>query len=626
MSGICGVCQPGRPFNQMEIREMQAGLTVDNREIRDSFCGDAIALSCSRRFEGQDLASVDGVRVVADCDLLNLEALRSSIQSAGKPAPAGTAGVLAALYSLRGPDFVHELDGAFAFALWDENKQRLVLAIDRLGIKNLYWRFARGALSFATRLSALRSFDSSLSISDSALAQFLVFSMVPAPLSIYSGVEKMRPGWLLTFEGGRVGQRQYWEMRFQEEERPVAEWARTVREELRNSVHRHLAGTDAAATGAFLSGGTDSSTVVAFMSERQSPVRTFSIVFNETPYSEAGFVKTTVEHFKAEAHECCLSPNDALDAIPLIAGYYDEPLANSSAIAAYFCGVMARERGVQVLLGGDGGDELFAGNQRYETDKYFALYHRLPGFLRKSVIEPLAGLLPRESHWLGLPQRYIQRALIPNPKRFFSYNFFLTLPAEEVFADDMIAHARQSEWLRIPEQHFAAAPDASELNRLLLLDIRMALADNDLKKVGGMAELAGIRVRYPFLDHRLAQLSGRVPTNLKLRGFEKRFIFKKAMENLLPHKVLYKKKHGMGVPISSWLLKDPKLASFANDVLHDSRTRARGYFRPGFVERLLELQRHEHVAYYGEIVWYLLVLELWHRQHVDGYVRAVCAD
>src|SRR6185437_2173257 len=140
----------------------------------------------------------------------------------------------------------------------------------------------------------------------------------------------------------------------------------------------------------------------------------------------------------------------------------------------------------------------------------------------------------------------------------------------------------------------------------------------------GMAELAGIQVRYPLLDYRLAELAGRVPEGLKLRRFEKRYIFKKAMSGILPDTVLYKKKHGMGVPISSWLLNDPKLNAFVQDLLHDSRTRQRGYFKPNFVERLMEL-RHEHVAYYGEIVWYLVALELWHREHFDHAERLVCA-
>jgi asparagine synthase (glutamine-hydrolysing) len=322
-----------------------------------------------------------------------------------------------------------------------------------------------------------------------------------------------------------------------------------------------------------------------------------------------------------------LSPRDALDAIPRIAAYYDEPFANSSTIAAYFCGVMARQNGVERLLGGDGGDELFAGNQRYETDKYFALYHRLPQALRRGLIEPIAGLLPREHRRLGLPARYISRALIPNPRRFFSRNFFFSLPAEEIFAPGVLEKAPRANWLQPAQEHFDQVKGSSELNRLLYLDVKMALADNDLKKVSGMAELSGVRVRYPLLDHRLIQLAGRIPVDLKLRGFQKRYIFKKAMTGILPDMVLYKKKHGMGVPVSSWLLTDPQLNALALDVLHDAQTRQRGYFRAGFVDRLLDLQRNEHTAYYGEIVWYLLTLELWHREHLSSSLpRAACAD
>jgi asparagine synthase (glutamine-hydrolysing) len=362
------------------------------------------------------------------------------------------------------------------------------------------------------------------------------------------------------------------------------------------------------------------------MSELHKPVRTFSAVFNESSYSEESFVRTIASRFGTEQHDCRLSPEDALAAIPRIARYYDEPFGNSSAIAAYFCGMAARQAGVDLLLGGDGGDELFAGNQRYETDKYFALYHRLPSVLRKGLIEPLTRVLPRDHKWLSLPRRYVQRALIPNPKRFFSYNFLLSLPAEELFAAEFLQQAPRQQWLQVPEAHFGRPGHASELNRLLYLDCKMVLADNDIKKVSGMAELAGIQVRYPLLDFRLAELAGRVPTSLKLRRFEKRHIFKKAMAGILPDHVLYKKKHGMGVPVSSWLLHDPRLHSFVQDVLHDARTRQRGYFRPGLVERLLDLQRNEHVAYYGEIVWYLLILELWHREHFDRSARLVCAS
>jgi asparagine synthase (glutamine-hydrolysing) len=624
MSGICGICEPGRKFDSEQIRSMVAALAVDASEKHDAVWSDSIALGVSQRFAGQDLGFAERVWVAADVDLLNLDSLRSEVEIHGQQPPGSAAQVLASLYAIHGVEFIHRLDGAFAFVLWDRVQRRLMLAIDRLGIKNLYWSFAKNRLSFASRASALQTMGAPASADPAALAEFLIFSAVPAPHTVYAGMKKLSPGCLLVLEDGHLRQRQYWDLQFTEEKRGKSEWAGVVREALRASVHRHLANARPETTGAFLSGGTDSSTVVAFMSERWKPVDTFSAVFNESSYSEANFVQSIVERFETRQHSCCLSPGDAMAAIPKIAAYYGEPFANSSAIAAYFCALTASQSGVDLLLGGDGGDELFAGNQRYETDKQFALYHRIPAVLRSLAIEPVVHLLPREHRWLSLPRRYIQRALIPNPRRFFSYNFFLSFPPEDIFEPDFLRQAPCGDWLDVPAEHFARPSNATELNRLLYLDVKLALADNDLKKVSGMAELAGVKVRYPLLDYRLAELAARVPTQLKLRRFEKRYIFKQAMAGILPQTVLYKKKHGMGVPVSSWLLLDPQLRQFVQEVLYDRRTRQRGYFRAGFVERLLSLQRDEHVSYYGEIVWYLLMLELWHRQHVDCAVRAAC--
>jgi asparagine synthase (glutamine-hydrolysing) len=624
MSGICGICEPGRKFSFDQIHPMVAGLAVDPSEKRDAISCDSITLGVSQRFAGQDLGFADGVWVAADLDLLNMDSLRSEVEAKGQQPRGSAAQVLASLYALRGPEFVHRLDGSFAIALWDRLRRRLVLAIDRLGIKNLYWSSSNNRMAFASRVAALQATVAPSSPDPAALAEFLLFSTVPAPHTIYAGIKKLSPGCLLLWESDRLEQRQYWDLQFAEEKRRKSDWARRVRETMRTSVHRHLANAAPENTGAFLSGGTDSSTVVAFMSERWKPVDTFSAVFNESAYSEANFVQTIVERFGTRQHSCCLSPGDAMAAIPKIAAYYGEPFANSSAIAAYFCAQAASQLGIDLLLGGDGGDELFAGNQRYGTDKQFALYHRIPAAVRRLAIDPAVRLLPSQHRWLSLPRRYIQRALIPNPQRFFSYNFFLSLPPEDIFEPDFLRQAPSSDWLNVPAEHFQRPSDATELNRLLYLDIKLALADNDLKKVSGMAELAGVRVRYPLLDYRLAELAAKVPTELKLRGFEKRYIFKQAMAGVLPHAVLYKKKHGMGVPVSSWLLNDPQLRQFVQEVLYDRRTLQRGYFRAGFVDRLLNLQRDEHVSYYGEIVWYLLMLELWHRQHVDYTVRAAC--
>lgn len=625
MSGISGICQPNRLFRQSFLEPMLKALVVDDLETNAALSGESVALGVSRRFSGQEIGCIGDVWVCADTDLLNIKSLKALAAAKGLGTSANVAELIASLYLLFGPELVHRLDGAFAFALWDGRNKRMLLAIDRLGIKNLYWHVAEGALVFGTRINALRAAVPSLEMNHAALTQFLLFSMVPAPLTVFKDTQKLCPGFMLRFEDGRITQERYWDLHFSEERRSEEEWTQMVRNELRASVHRHLQEAEPAATGAFLSGGTDSSTVVAFMSERHSPVHTFSAIFEESSYSEEQFMRAAGQKFPVQQHDCLVHPKDAVEAIPRIFKFYEEPYANSSAIAAYFCSVAARQAGVNLLLGGDGGDELFAGNERYATEKYFALYGRIPALLRRAVIEPAARLLPPEHKYLSLPRRYIRRANIPNPQRYYSYNFFLSFPPREIFSQDLLSAGPRENWLEIPQSHFSQPHDASELNRLLYVDVKMILADNDLKKVSGMGELAGIQVRYPLCDYRLAELAARIPTSLKLRRFEKRYIFKQAMKGILPDVVLYKKKHGMGVPVSSWLLNDPRLHAFATEVLRDSRTTQRGYFQPGFLDQLFRLQSQEHIAYYGEIVWYLLALELWHREHLDHSERLVCA-
>jgi asparagine synthase (glutamine-hydrolysing) len=588
-----------------------------------------VALGVSQRWHFQQVASFAGVRIAADAELLNRQELTKSLQG-GDYDPAGltSAELLAHLYRERGVSFVELLDGVFSFALWDEEHRRLVLAIDRLGVNSLYWRKEGDRILFASRVGAIRSTqEAPATVNPAALVQYMLFSAVPAPMVIYQGIEKLRPGTCLVYEAGQIRQTRYWDLEYRESDnRDVAHWAREVREGMRSAVHRQLTNLAPEKTGAYLSGGTDSSSVVAFMNERQSPVNTYSIFFAEAVYSEVGFARTTAKHFRANHHELSLTSRDTYDAIPKIMEYYDEPFANSSAIGAYHCALMACESGVTTLLAGDGGDELFAGNERYATDKRFALYQHVPAWLRKGVIEPITALLPQNESRLSLPRRYVRRANIPLPRRIFSYHLLLSTPPEEMFEQGLLESAPPETWLDVAEEHFRSAVAESDLNRLLYLDVKMTLADNDLRKVLGTAEMAGVRARFPLLDYRLAELSGRVPAALKMRGFEKRFIFKEAMKEILPHDVLYKKKHGFGVPVALWFLQDPRLETLVADVLTDSRTRQRGYFRPAFLDHLLQLHRGKDAHFYGEILWYLVALELWHRQHLERSMESVCAD
>ena len=620
MSGICGICQFDRESDSSSLEPMLSALAIAPAERATSTAERSIALGVARRWAGQEVATIPGIRIAIDSDLLNIKELKARLATRGVDTGAATlAECLAYLYEIDGPDFLTHLDGAFSIALWDAKKQRLILAIDRLGIKSLYWSRDGDRFLFSTRLAAIRAaHESPLQVNPAALPQYLLFSAVPHPMTIYRGVEKLAPATCLTYENSQVRQHRYWDLKYVESgNSDVGDWAHKVQEGMRSAVFAHLDGCSGERTGAYLSGGTDSSSVVAFISEQYSPAKTFSIFFGEAAYSEAKFARLTSSHFRTRHFEKQLEPRDALDAIPRISKFYDEPFANSSSFGAYCCALLASEAGVDTLLAGDGGDELFAGNSRYADDKKFALYHSIPSWLRRGAIEPLAGLLPTNDGRLSLPGKYVRRALIPNPKRIYSYNFFLNTDLQTMFEPDFLAQVDADSWMSVASGHFNSATAVSELNRLLYMDVKMTLADNDLRKVSGTAELAGVRVRYPLLDHRLADLSGLIPSRLKLKGFEKRYIFKKAMEKILPREVLYKKKHGFGVPLSRWLLHDKRLNEFMLDVLTDARTRQRGYFRPAFTDDLLRLHQEGHVGFYGEVVWYLLALELWHRYHLD---------
>lgn len=627
MSGIFGICETGRELSRDTLLPMAYAHALGGETERELYGGKSVALGVARRWGSQQLAVTPDVTLAADADLVGLATLAEVLSLApGAVSGMSVADLLARLYLRQGPDFLKLLHGGFSLALWDEREKRLILAIDRMGIKSLYWRREGNRLLFASRISGIRTIQStSPEVNPAAILQFLLFSAVPAPLTSDRGTEKLRPGTSIIFSSHGTTEHQYWDLEYPESQNcDVRYWSEELRGAIRGAVHRHLEGCEQPVTGCYLSGGTDSSSVVAFASEKLQLVQSFSIAFQEAGYSEIEFARTTARAFKTKHNEKVLVPRDAASTVDKILGYFDEPFANSSAIGSYCCALFAHEQGVKTLLAGDGGDELFGGNERYTHDKYFALYQILPAWLRKGLVEPLVSLLPLNDGTLSFPRKYVRRANIRNPHRILSYGFFLNQLPESVFEDGFLQAVGKDNWLAIPEQHFSRASAASELNRILYMDMKMTLADNDLRKVSGTAELAGINVRYPLLDTQLAVLSGHIPANLKVKGFEKRYIFKQAMKDILPPKVVNKKKHGFGVPLTYWLLGERQMNEMMQDVMHDSRTRQRGYVRPRFFDRLLEFHVQDP-KFSGEIVWYLLALELWHRQHLERSKETVNA-
>jgi len=374
-----------------------------------------------------------------------------------------------------------------------------------------------------------------------------------------------------------------------------------------------------AQTGAFLSGGTDSSTVVGLMTRMTGePVNAFSIGFHEDRYDELDFAKLTARHFGATLHTRIVKADDALEAVPGLVDVYDEPLGNNSAIGTLFCAAMAREHGVTLLLAGDGGDEIFGGNERYRVDQVFARYGRVPGSLRRGVLEPfLLHLSDRTPGILGRARRYIRRASIPNPRRFYSYEFHVAQNAVEMLDPEFIRQISTEGPWQVLESHFNRVDASSELNRLLYLDLKLTIGDNDLFKVTRTAELGGVGVRFPFLDLPLVEFMGTVPISFKLRGLEKRYLFKRAFRGLLPAETLAKRKHGFGVPTAEWLKSHRGIRELARDTLLCPRAEQRGYFKRGALDQLFAQHDAESAPFYGDIIWSVLMLELWHRRHLE---------
>ena len=527
-------------------------------------------------------------------------------------------GAIIKLYRRHGNEFVKHLRGSFALALWDGQQQKLLLATDHFGTRSIYHGRADGRIAFAPRISAFanaREFRKDLE--PNSLYFYLNHSFIPAPFTVYKGIQRLEPGHILEWANKRSTVRRYWDMSYPDD-RSLSESAATklLRESLENSVQFALNGA-AAGVGAFLSGGTDSSTLVGLMAKASSQqTQSFSVGFEEQAYNELYYARIAARHFNSISHEYIVRPNEALDAVSKLADAYDEPFGNSSAIPTYFCLKMARDCGVKVMFAGDGGDELFGGNERYITEKVFEIYHQLPRPLKK-VLDFAAERAPDASPWRKV-RNYVRKANQPAVDRFFAYQLYYCDHAAEFLTDDFRSTLEDDFPIEVARRHFARAGEISPLNRLLYVDLKLAISDNDLFKVNRMAETQGVEVRYPYLDPRVGSVSGKIPSGFKVKGWSKRYIFKKAFANFLPEQILAKKKHGFGLPTGDWLRTHAGFRDLARSLLLEPRALQRGYFQRSALERLLKAHDDERSSYFGSHIWNFMMLELWHRVHADS--------
>jgi asparagine synthase (glutamine-hydrolysing) len=538
----------------------------------------------------------------------------------GEPRVPGTAGAGAAervlaLWRQHGANTWPMLRGSWAAVVLDPSRRQAHLAVDRMGTRPLGFSVgADGTIAFGS--SALSVAEASAGrapprLRAQALYDYMHQHMVPSPATVFAGVAKLAPATTVVLADGRTDTHRYWQPRFGTDlVRNDPDGHAALLTTLEQAVRQHV--QPGVATGAFLSGGLDSSTVVGLLARvSTTPARTFSVGFDAEGYDERQFARIAVRHFGAEAAEYVVTPEDVASALPLIATAYDEPFGNSSAIPTFFCAKLAREHGVERLLAGDGGDEIFAGNPHYTRQALFEPYRRLPAWLRAGPLERgLLRAVPEDAPWpLGKLRSYVQQASIPLPERLHSWNFMYREPRAALFTPEFLAAIDPEHDGASMRATWAEPADAAVLDRMLYYDWKYVLADNDLRKVGRMCALAGVEVRYPMLDDELVEFSLGVPARLKIRGQDLRSFYKDAMRGFLPEEIIGKGKHGFGLPFGVWLKTSPVLIDLVASGLR--RLAQRGIFQPAFLAGIQARHREGHPGYFGYVIWDLIMLEQW---------------
>jgi asparagine synthase (glutamine-hydrolysing) len=527
---------------------------------------------------------------------------------------------LLAAYLLHGLALPQHLSGTFAFAIADPRQDRLLLAIDRLGIETLCFAVAGDFLHFGSRADVVAMAKASnsgervsASLDKQALFNYLYYHCIPTPDTVYRGVKRLLPGHRLVFSDGRVTVEPYWSPEYDADSSaalPALEqrFLATVKA----SVGRSIEG--ARQPGCFLSGGTDSSTVAGFLGAvTGAPAKTYSIGFDAKGFDEMSYARIASKHFGTEHHEYYITPADLVTGIPRIAAACDQPFGNSSVLPTYYCAQIAAADGVDRMLGGDGGDELFGGNTRYAKQRVFDYFDRAPMALQKAA---LASLAPRI--WEAVPlvkkaRSYVRQASVRMPDRMQTYNLVSRIGADVIFEPDFLAAVDQDAPIKAMRAWYERAKTDSLVNRMLAFDLKYTLTDNDLPKVAIGCGTAGVDVAFPFLDDAVVSFSEKLDPALKLRGFKLRWFFKHALREFLPAETLTKSKHGFGLPFGIWLGSDKALKALAFENLDSLKTR--GIVRSDFIDRLRADLLSNHATYYGELVWVLIMLEQWLQAH-----------
>ena len=620
MCGISGFMYfDGAPVDEGIIRAMSDVQQHRGPDQSGVYLGSGVALG-HRRLSiidlssgKQPLANENGtVWISFNGEIYNYMDLRRKLEGSHQFLTRSDTETIVHLYESYPSTFVSQLRGMFAFALWDANNRTMVLARDRVGKKPLYYYLDDQKLVFASEIKSILQHPAlKLDVDELAVSDYLSLGYIPAPKSIYRSIRKVRPGHYLIVKPGRVEEVEYWDLSFREgEARSEQQWRDELLEQFQTSVNIRL--MSEVPLGGFLSGGIDSSGVVAMMTKLVNhPVKTATIGFEEETFDESKFARQVSDHLKTEHHERIVTP-EKIATIEKLSWHYDEPFADSSALPTYFVSQVAREK-VTVALSGDGGDESFAGYSRYYMDMQENRMRRvLPLNGRRILFGPLAMMYPKMDwapRFLRAKTTFQSLTFDPVEGYFETMSTFRRSDKPRIISKDFQRRLGNYDTADIFRDYYGRAGTDDPLSRIQYLDVKTYLTDDILTKVDRASMANSLEVRCPLLDHKLMELVASMPSRLKLKGAVGKYIFKKAMEQQLPKNIIYRNKMGFAIPLANW---------FRNGIRDYARAhileREDPYLSSSFIKKIW----NQHQTGYRDRssqLWNILMFRLWLNRH-----------
>lgn len=621
MCGICGVIHRKKehPVQFADVKKMCDVIKHRGPDDEGQYVQNNVGLGM-RRLSIIDLSTGHqpifnedrSMAIVFNGEIYNHKGIRKELESKGHVFTTNTdTEAIIHAYEEWGVDCVQKLNGMFGFAIWDGRQERLFLARDRIGIKPLYYYVDENQLAFGSELKSIVQLDSvPREIEAKALDTFLTFEYIPSPYSIFKNIFKLPPGHWMLYENGDTKIQQYWKLTFQRASASTTELERQLDELLEDAVNIRLMSD--VPLGAFLSGGLDSSSIVAMMCRRQKErVKSFSIGFDEATYNELPYARAIAERFKTEHFEEIITP-DAARLTEKILWMLDEPFGDFSVFPTYLVSEMARKN-VTVVLSGDGGDELLAGYDTYIAQGVARRYAKLPAFLRKMAIEPIVNALPptdKKKGFINKSKRFVEGARLADHLQHVRWMIFLQRAEKDLlYSPDFSRSLNGYDSHGFIEEYFSQVTSNDPLDQMEYVDIKSYLVDDILVKVDRMSMASSLEARVPFLDHRFVEFAATIPSELRLNGKRTKHILKTSLQHELPMTIIERGKEGFSIPIKNWVKNE--LKPMMMSALSEQNVKDKGFFDPQFVNRLVDehLKGREN---HSHRIWALMVFHMWH--------------